>query len=129
MYKLTTYLKNLPQQSVSSKRNLQVVDPCLLDETDCCGMSLRYVVSSMFHPKVIFKSITYIYKCIYYIHPSRGFIFYLIVSVTGHCRYGGLLLTSSSIKHTSIVILISISIAYRFQQSETDGNAFTSSCF
>ena len=26
MYKLTTYFKNLPQQSVSSKRNLQVVD-------------------------------------------------------------------------------------------------------
>ena len=26
IYKLTTYLKNLPQQSVSSKRNLQVVD-------------------------------------------------------------------------------------------------------
>ena len=26
MYKLTTYLKDLPQQSVSSKKNLQVVD-------------------------------------------------------------------------------------------------------
>ena len=26
MYKLTTYLKDLPQQSVLSKRNLQVVD-------------------------------------------------------------------------------------------------------
>ena len=25
MYKLTTYLKDLPQQSVSSKKNLQVV--------------------------------------------------------------------------------------------------------
>ena len=26
MYKLTTYLKDLPLQSVSSKKNLQVVD-------------------------------------------------------------------------------------------------------
>ena len=26
IYKLTTYLKDLPQQSVSSKKNLQVVD-------------------------------------------------------------------------------------------------------
>ena len=40
IYKLTTYPKDLPQQSVSSKKNLQVVDHLkilFLDETDCCG--------------------------------------------------------------------------------------------
>ena len=45
MYKLTTYFKDLPQQPVSSKRNLQVVDLTVVETTDCCGKSLRYVVN------------------------------------------------------------------------------------
>ena len=42
MYKLTTYLKNLPQQSVSSKRNLQAVD---LPPEDSFWMKQIVVVS------------------------------------------------------------------------------------
>ena len=42
MYKLTTYLKDLPLQSVSSKKNLQVVDKFRKDSS---GKSLRYVVN------------------------------------------------------------------------------------
>ena len=36
MYKLTTYLKDLPLQSVSSKRNLQVVDLKICVYTNIC---------------------------------------------------------------------------------------------
>ena len=48
MYKLTTYLKDLPLQSVSSKKNLQVV------ETDCSGKSLRYVVNLYIYSVIIY---------------------------------------------------------------------------
>ena len=52
MYKLTTYLKDLPLQSVSSKKESSGGRPpglppedSFLDETDCSGKSLRYVVN------------------------------------------------------------------------------------
>ena len=47
MYKLTTYLKDLPLQSVSSKKESSGLPPedSFLDETDCSGKSLRYVVN------------------------------------------------------------------------------------
>ena len=48
MYKLTTYLKDLPLQFVSSKKESSGGRPpedSFLDETDCSGKSLRYVVN------------------------------------------------------------------------------------
>ena len=40
IYNCAKYLKNLPLQSVSSRGNLQVVDPS--PPTDCSGKFLRY---------------------------------------------------------------------------------------
>ena len=41
MYKLTTYLKDLPQQSVLSKKNLQVVDKFRTCELFLCSKNKR----------------------------------------------------------------------------------------
>ena len=62
MYKLITYLKDLPLQSVSSKKNLHLKrESSSLDETDCSGKSLRYVIN------------LYISLCLYDIEHSFVF--------------------------------------------------------